>query len=65
VTQLVDGLGRADSAALAQIKSAARMVYGAGSAAPRDRLMRDMIATASAPAARAAIEGFLQRRRRA
>lgn len=64
VTQLVDELGRADGTALAQVKATARTVYGASSPVERDLLMRDMIAAATAPAARAAIEGFLQRKRR-
>ena len=63
-TRLVDELIRADGAALAQVKATARMVYGAGSPGTRDRLMRDMVAAATAPAARTAIENFLQRRRR-
>jgi enoyl-CoA hydratase/carnithine racemase len=63
VTELENELRRADGVALAQIKSTARMLYGVSTDAP-DRLMQDMLATATAPAARAAIESFLQRKRR-
>lgn len=64
VAQLAGEFGQADAAALAQVKSTARMLYPPNSAAMRDPLMRDMIATATAPAARLAIDGFLQRKRR-
>jgi enoyl-CoA hydratase/carnithine racemase len=60
VVDLERELGHADRAVLAQIKATARMLYGA-QAAPRDRLMQDMLATTTAPPARTAIDRFLQR----
>jgi enoyl-CoA hydratase/carnithine racemase len=63
VAQLAGDLSRSDGAALAQVKSTARMLYPTASTAGYEPLMRDMIATATSPAARSAIDGFLQRKR--
>jgi enoyl-CoA hydratase/carnithine racemase len=62
VAQLAGDLARADGSALALVKATARNVYPAAPAAMDGVLMRDMLATATGPAARSAIEGFLQKK---
>jgi enoyl-CoA hydratase/carnithine racemase len=63
VADLTGELARAESAALAHVKGAARTLGERLDAPTRHLLMKDMIATATHPAARSAIDRFLQRKK--
>jgi enoyl-CoA hydratase/carnithine racemase len=64
VSALVEDLKRPSSAALGHVKRAAALLGGHSRDAAPEVMMREMLATATHPAARGAITQFLERKRR-